>query len=94
MSDRPVEYIFFALKKRPFLLSMINNNTKFCMEDPESNMRVLYDSIADILKKFKQLKFDEKNADEVDVVRNLAFGQPSGAVDLKTFKNWQIVYKE
>ena len=32
MSDRPVEYIFFALKKRPFLLSMINNNTKFCME--------------------------------------------------------------
>ena len=53
--DRPIEYIYFALKQRPFLLNMINNNIKFCMEDPEVNMRILYNCIADILKKFKQL---------------------------------------
>ena len=53
MDDRPIEYIYFSLKKRPFLLSMITDNIKYCMEDPEINMKILYDSIAEIVKKFE-----------------------------------------
>ena len=60
LDDRPIEYVYYAIKNRPILLSMIKDNFKFCLENPETNMRKLNDCIADILKKFKQLKFDEK----------------------------------
>ena len=56
----------------------ITDNYKFCLEDPEINMRKLYNCIGDILKRFKQLKLDDNNPKEV-VVRNFAFGQPAGA---------------
>lgn len=45
-------------------------------------MRKLTDCIADILKRFKQLKFDDKKPDkegnEPVIVKNYAFGQPAG----------------
>ena len=83
MEDRPIEYVYYAINQRPFLLSIINDNFKYCLEDPEVNMRHLYNRIGDILKRFKQLKFDEKKPDDQGVhpvvIRNYAFGQPSGA---------------
>ena len=48
MHERPIEYVYYALKKRPFLLSIINDNFKFCLEDPKANMRKLIDCIEDI----------------------------------------------
>ena len=78
------------------MLKTINDNVAFCVRDPETNMRKLYNTIGDILKRFKQLKFDDKSPDNEEgdhptVVRNYAFGQPSGADDLAKFEKWKIV---
>ena len=53
IEDRPIEYVYYAIKQRPFLLSIINDNFKFCIEDPEIKMRKLYNCIGDIFKRFK-----------------------------------------
>ena len=53
MSDRPIEYVYYAIKRRPFLLNIINDNLKYCLDEPDSNMRKLYDCIGDNLKRFK-----------------------------------------
>ena len=73
MEDRPIEYVYYAIKKRPLLLSIINDNIEFCLKDPETSMRKLQNCISDILKKFKQLKVDKKVSNAV-IVRNSAFG--------------------
>ena len=61
-------------------------------------MRKLRNCIADILKKFKQLKFDQKLPDiygnEPVIVKNYAFGQPSGAQDLAKYEKWIFVNDE
>ena len=56
-------------------------------------MRKIYNSVGEILKKFKQLQFHEKSTRSI-IVRNLAFGQPSGARDLAKFEKWSQIYSE
>ncbi len=58
------------------------------MVDPERNMMKVYNIIGDILKRFKQLKVDQKTNDAV-VVRNLAFGIPAGTDDFLSYSKWK-----
>ena len=80
------------------MLSIINDNFEYCIEEPEINMRKLYNRIADILKRFKQLNFDEKKIGDKQkqpvIVKNYAMGQPSGTTDLAKFEKWAFVNDE
>ena len=53
MADRPFEYVFYALKKRIELSSIINDNIMFTLADPNFYFRKLFDILGDIKKKYK-----------------------------------------
>ena len=53
MDDRPFEAIYNAMKARPQLLSIVNNDYLFCLTNPEFYSRKLQDIIGDIIKRFK-----------------------------------------
>ena len=87
MDERPFEFVYNAIKQRPHLLNIINNNYLYCLNDPEFTIRRLYDIIGDILKRLKQLKIHENNQNGI-VVRNVAMGISAGTVDFKNYLNW------
>ena len=84
---RPYEYVHYALKMRPELLKIINDNYTFCLIDPESYMRKLCDIIGDILKRFKQLMVNYMG-EKTLIIRNLAIGVPAGFNDFKSYSKW------
>ena len=53
MHDRPFEFVYFALKSRIQLLSIINDKVLFSLANPDFYFRRLFDILGEILKKFK-----------------------------------------
>ena len=41
MSDRPFEFVYYALKMRPHLLNIINDKILFCLASPDLFFRKL-----------------------------------------------------
>ena len=60
IEERPIEYVYYAIKQRPFLINLIADNYKFCLENPYVNIRKLRDCISNILTRFKQLILQPK----------------------------------
>ena len=52
MDDRPIEFVYYAIKQRPFIKSIIDDNFEFCIKDPENNLRKVYNCVEGILLKF------------------------------------------
>ena len=90
MQDRPFEFVFYALKMRLELLKIINDKYLFCLANPEFYMNKILDIVGDILKRFKSLQ-PGKDTLLAEIVRNVAFGIPAGADDLKTYKKWSKI---
>ena len=78
---------------KPKLLEIISNDILFCMVNPDLQMRKVSDLVGDLLKRYKQLKMNIKNAEELkntEIVRNLAIGISAGSLDLVDYDHWIV----
>ena len=86
MESMPFEFVYSYLKARPTLLSIIKDRVGFCHR-PNETFRLLYNTIGDLFKRYKQLHFNDDDGSDY-AVRTLGIGISAGVQDLKNYEKW------
>ena len=88
MSEKPFEFVHYALQLRPHLQNLINDKIYLCLAQPDVTSRIIYNVVGDIMKKLKQMNINDDPEHKDIVVRNLAYGVSAGNADQKNYSNW------
>ena len=86
MNEIPFDFVRYAVEKRAHIKAMIENNVVMCLSQPYITFRKIYDSVGDILKKFKKSIQNNQNIHQKTFVRNLAYGISAGSGELNLYQ--------